>query len=229
MREIKLLLPLILVLFVSTSLLAQFSVGFKTVPLVPNGSQLTGTFENVTAGKDSKDYIGYSSFVNFGVDFGYSFQENVSLYTGVEFKSLGYKDIDVFEIFSMDYLEVPLFFRYSKGNKTKFFTQIGASLKILTTANHEYRIAGVIYNDEVKDIYSSIVCVGNFGFGVIRELSDNLFLNAEWRFGYDLTQTVKKNDDVFFNSNETWNFFDTHLLQSAITIGVAYKFKSTNR
>ena len=86
---------------------AQVSVGVKTVPLIPNGSSLTGTFENKTANKGSDDYQGYLPIINFGITIDYFFQNPFSLHTELNYKVQGYQDIGEFEIFDLEYIEIP--------------------------------------------------------------------------------------------------------------------------
>ena len=227
--NIKLFFIFVLLLIMKNTVNAQVSVGVKTVPLIPNGSSLTGTFENKTANKGSDDYRGYLPIINFGITIDYFFQNPFSLHTELNYKIQGYQDIAEFEIFALNYIEIPLLFRYQRGDNIKFFIQAGPSLKFLSQATHDYRKQNVKYKSTITDIYSSSVLVGNLGLGISYEISERMTLNSEFRFGYDLTQTVKSADNVLLDSGDTWTFNNTHLTQAAITIGVSYKLKSTNR
>lgn len=228
MKKNLLLLAFLLSAAVSTSLMAQISVGFKAAPLVLNSSKMVGTYENITDGKTAEDYDAYSPLLNLGITLKYTYENSFSLASEFTYKMQGFQDKSEEKEFKLDYIEIPLLAGYSYGDKTKIFVQAGPSVKFLTRAKYS---SPDIYNTDIKSsmtLFKPVVLVANLGFGISRQINESISLNAEYRIGYDLTRTVgdtSDNDTDYYGTKhiqgDKWTFSNAHLVQSALTIGVS--------
>jgi len=224
----------------SSSLMAQLSVGFKTSPFALNTSKMVGTYETIGLDgvtKTADDFDAYSPLINMGLTAKYHFENSFTLASEFTYKMQGFQDESESDIFKLDYIEIPVLagYDFALGEKTQLFVQVGPSLKFLARADHEYiNSQGETEDDDLKEaltLFKPAVLVANAGIGISRQITDLISLNLEYRFGYDLTNvTGDTTDDDSDNDYEgdkviagdTWSFQSTHLVQSALTIGIAF-------
>jgi len=236
----NLLLAVLIFSALSSSMMAQLSVGFKTSPFALNTSKMVGTYETTKnldgSIRTADDFDAYSPLINMGFTAKYQFENSVTLATEFTYKMQGFQDEDESDIFKLDYIEIPLLAGYSFGDKTKLFVQAGPSVKFLTRAEYEFiNSDGETDDNDLKSalvLFKPTVLVANAGIGISRQISDLISINAEYRFGYDLTNVTGDtyDDDSDYEGEKTisgneWNFESTHLVQSALTIGVTFTFR----
>lgn len=135
---------------------AQISAGLKAGL---NISQVKFAFDNESETSDMAVGIQAGGFVNFLVSETFSFQPEL-LFSRFGGKQSEYVDDigeDVVQIFKVDYLSMPLMFKFKAG--PEFNLQFGPEVGILVGANVKAEVMGQSVTVDAKDLFNTI----NFG------------------------------------------------------------------
>jgi hypothetical protein len=187
------------------------------------------------------DYVPtYSS--SFGLDVGYSFNENIGIYTGYWFTDLGqdyedsYNGSDWERKLTLKYSMIPVMLKFN-GTKSKVNFLGGAGILIanLNEAEQEWlrdgnTFTGVINNpitgetfnlgeSDVTDRFASSDIFINLEVGARFLFGEKLFLDAGLNFGYGLSDI---NDEDWQIENNDGNYDPSHNAFVGLRIGLAY-------
>ena len=223
----KTLLIFCFLVFTTSLVFSQLSIGVKTNPIFFNGSYIQGNYGNNSMGTTEDDYVGLFAFPNFGVLLNYEVGRNFAVQTEFNFKQQGVsQNKDKFEQINLSYFEIPLLIQYKGNSNPSLFLNAGPSIKVKTKAQYSYKFEdgenGRKYCN-ANDAFNSLVLTGNIGGGASFRLTNSLSVTGEMRVGYDLTQTAKKTESVKLSSLDDWYFNRTNILQVAGLIGLVYK------
>jgi len=182
--------------------------------------------------------IGGGANANIGFDF----SKHVGLKIEVGFERLGqtYKD-DLFNDttytrnVSLNYLEVPLLFKYrTSGKIVRFCVLAGPQFNFLMSAKQKYYKYGKIDTDyifdkddkpvkigeeTITDRYTSLDILGRLDLGVDITLVKNLFLNAGLTMAYGFLDVNATNMRI---ADHTGNYNASHNILVGINFGINY-------
>lgn len=190
---------------------------------------------------DYKSTFGMAGCANIGFDF----NKHLGLVLQVGYSGLGQsytdniKDTTYARDIRLNYLQVPLMFKFRTGGKVaRFYLMVGPQLNYLFSAKQTYYKGGAttddqIYNpvtqkwtkigeETITDRYNSIDVMGRLDLGMEISLLKNLYLNGGLSFAYGLLD-VNASDwqikDSSGNYNPSNNFF------GGFHVGINYCFE----
>ncbi len=176
------------------------------------------------------------------VNIGFDFSKHAGLKLEIGFAKLGqkyednYKDTAYTRNVKLNYLQIPLMFKYrTGGEKAQFYLMAGPQFNILTSATQEYLKGGKIFNDPVSgewaepqtygqesitDRYNSLDILGRLDIGTDITLASNLFLNIGLSLGYGLMDI---NADDWQIKDHTGNYNASHTIYGGLNLGLNYR------
>lgn len=192
--------------------------------------------------------VEYAPKIGYAVSFnlGYNFTENISVMTELQYSLQGqkYKDkqtiddikYEVKRDINLRYLNIPLFFKYSFGDKdTKFRFLIGPQIGFLMEATQDYtrdgNILGTVIIDldgkpfvtdasEITDRFESMDIGIALDVGADTHLSDQWFISGGFRGNYgftDINAAPYRLEDIDGEYTPSHNFW------GGLYIGINYK------
>lgn len=178
----KKLLFIVAVLAISMSSFAQVTYGVKAGVNFANG---TGDdFEDA----DMRTSILFGGFAKFSLSETFAFQPEL-LYSGQGAKaSYTEEGVDVDETLKMDYLNIPLMFKYYAGGG--FNIQAGPQIGFLLSAKTKLEAGGESVDIDVKDELKGLDLGLNLGLGYDLESG----IGIDLRYGLGLSNVVDYDD-----------------------------------
>lgn len=188
---------------------------------------------------DYKLTFGFSGNVNLGFDF----SKNFGIKTEIGYAMLGqdYKDevndTTVTRKVNLNYLQVPLLFKYSTGSDlVRFYLLVGPQFNFLLSADQEYLKNSIsteeeVYNpflkkpvkigeETITDRYNDLDIFARIDFGIDISVIDNLIINAGISMGYGLTDI---NADDWKMDDVDGNYNPAHNIYGGFNVGICYK------
>ncbi|MEI7896625.1 MAG: porin family protein [bacterium] len=195
---------IITMIICTSSLMAQKQLYFG---LAGTGLSSTFTNQNNYGQEFEMDYkvtFGGSGNVNIGFDF----SNHAGLKIEAGYSKLGqnytdtYKDTVYTRDVQLNYMQLPLMFKFRTGGKAKFYVMAGPQFNFLLSAKQKYYKQGVIDTDSIynpinnkkikigeetiTDRYSSFDVMARLDLGVDILLGKNFFLNVGLTMAYGL-------------------------------------------
>ncbi|HNY03963.1 MAG TPA: outer membrane beta-barrel protein [Bacteroidales bacterium] len=186
---------------------------------------------------DYKMTLGGAGNINAGFDF----NNHIGLKLEIGFAKLGqkyddnYKDTAYTRNVKLNYLQIPILFKYRTGGKVaRFYLMAGPQFNILTSGSQEYLKGGTIFNDPVagewsepqtygqetiSDRYSKLDVIGRLDFGTDISLATNLYLNFGLTLGYGL---MDLNASDWQLKDHTGNYNPSHNIYGGVNLGINY-------
>ena len=189
---------------------------------------------------DYKVPFGGSGNLNIGFDF----NNHVGLKLEIGYTKLGQKYTDNVtnvikdSAFSrnikLNYLQVPLLFKYRSGGNTKLYLMVGPQFNILLSANQDYTLNGALYDttktnlanqkfvvgqSSIKERFSTLDIMARIDFGVDIALAKNLYLNAGLTLAYGLLDI---NASDWRIKDHTGTYHASHNGYGGINVGISY-------
>jgi hypothetical protein len=188
---------------------------------------------------DYKVTFGGSGNVNMGFDF----NNHMGLKLEIGFAKLGqnyqdtYKDTVYSRNIKLNYLQIPLMFKYRTGSDVvKFYVMAGPQFNILLSASQKY-LKNEDYFDEpvtpenwtkpivigektITDRYNSLDIMGRLDVGVDIAVTSNLFLNVGMTMAYGFMDINATDWQIPDHSSNTYN--PSHNIYGGINFGINY-------
>ena len=227
----------IAMLFLSGSLMSQKQLYFG---LSGTGLSSVITNQNNYGLPFEMDYsvtFGGSGNVNVGFDFNSHF----GLKLEIGFAKLGqkykdnYKDTVYTRNIKMNYLQIPLMFKYrTGGDVAKFYVMAGPQFNLLLSASQEYLKNESFYDDPVPgnwpkpikigestitDRFNSLDIMGRLDLGVDIKVATNLCLNVGLTMAYGFTDINATDWQI---KDHTGNYSPSHNIYGGINFGINY-------
>jgi hypothetical protein len=238
----KKILSLVILVFILTagSAFSQKRLSFG----VTGTGMYTGFTNQNHYGLTDMDYkatFGMAGCANIGFDF----NKHLGLMLQIGYSGLGqsYKDVikdtNYTRDIRMNYLQVPLMFKFRTGGSViRFFVMAGPQLNYLLSATQTYYKNGEIPKNEIynpflnkkvkiaeetiTDRYNSIDIMGRLDLGVEISLIKNLYLNGGFSFAYGFTD-INASDWQIKDTNGKYN--PTHNFFGGFHVGINYCFQ----
>lgn len=239
----KIVLSLALVLLFAAS---GFSQKGKQVEVGLGGGFYSVWVQNMNA-YGSKQFENY--FPKFGgagiFSLGYHFTENIAVRTELGLTSQGQKydkivqggsEVDSERNLMLQYLNIPLFFKYAIGaDNTRFRFMVGPHMGLLLKAEQEWTRQGEPWEEirtnpvteeeydvaaeDITDRFNNTTFGITLDFGTDIGISDQFYLNAGMRLSYDFGDINADDWQIshfYDEDNQSRNFF------GGITVGINY-------
>jgi opacity protein-like surface antigen len=181
--------------------------------------------------------MGGSGNVNIGFDF----NKNLGLKMEIGWAKLGqkysdtYKDTVYTRNVKLNYLQIPLLFKFrAGGDVAKFYLNVGPQFNILLSASQKYykndsifTESGINWNkptligeETITDRYNTLDIMARLDLGVDINLTQNLFLNLGFVFAYGLMDINATDWQIPDYSSNTYNA--SHNAYGGFNIGINY-------
>ncbi len=187
---------------------------------------------------DYKLAFGTSANVNIGFDF----SKHAGLKLEIGYAKLGqkyqdtYKDTTYTRDINLNYLQIPLLFKYrTGGNVAKFYLMVGPQFNFLLSATQKYYKYDEIFSENftptgitkpiligqetITDRYNSFDIMGRLDLGVDIIIVKHLLLNIGVTMAYGFTDI---NATDFQIKDHTGNYNPSHNAYAGFNVGVNY-------
>jgi hypothetical protein len=230
---------LLFVIFLSAGTLVaqkQFYFGLAGTGL---NSWITNQNNYGYTNMDEKVKIGGSGNAIIGFDF----NQHIGLKMEIGYANLGQKysdkineDTTYNRIVNLNYLQIPLMFKYRTGGEVvKFFVMAGPQINLLLSANQKYTgqetfDTDSLYNPKdhkpyliseqtITDRYTSLDIMARIDLGVDINITKSLFLNVGLTMAYGLLDINAENWRI---EDTSGNYNPSHNLYGGINFGISY-------
>jgi hypothetical protein len=179
------------------------------------------------------------------INAGFEFNKHLGIKLEIGYSKMGqnYKDQIGDSTYTrkikMNYLQIPLLFKYRTGGEVaKFYFLVGPQFNLLLSANQKYLRNDtpemgeinnpntnkpiVIGESDIKDRYTSYDIMGRIDVGVDIEFTKNLFMNVGLTMAYgfmDINATDWRINDKDGNYNASHNIY------GGFNVGINYRFE----
>jgi hypothetical protein len=174
---------------------------------------------------------------------GFDFSKNIGLKLEIGYAKLGqmyedtYKDTIYTRNIKLNYLQIPLMFKYrTDGEVARFFVAAGPQFNLLLSASQEYFKHDSVFThngvpnwnkpteigeSSITDRYNSLDIMGRLDFGVDITVAQNLFLNVGVTMAYGFMD-INASDYQNPVNNPTYTYHPSHNLYGGINFGISY-------
>ncbi|MFZ4520440.1 MAG: porin family protein [Bacteroidales bacterium] len=204
----------------------------------------TGLSSVITNQNNYGQYFEMDYKVTFGgsgnVNIGFDFNKHIGLKLELGFAKLGqkYEDTHGDTLYTrnvkLNYLQIPLMFKYRTGGTAQFYVMAGIQLDMLLSAKQKYIQSDSMYFKTLADLknnpynvgeetittrYSSMDVMGRLDLGVDIHVASNIFLNVGLTMAYGLTDI---NAEDFRIKDHTGNYNPSHNIYGGLNVGINY-------
>jgi hypothetical protein len=188
---------------------------------------------------DTKTTFGGSGNANIGFDF----NKHIGLKLEIGYAKLGqsytdtYKDTAYTRNISLNYLQVPILFKYRTGGKVaSFYILVGPQFDFLLSATQKYNKHDAMFDVDfppsklpknivvgestITNRFSSMDIFARLDLGADINLGDHLFLNIGLSLAYGLTDINASDYRIPNYSSNTYNA--SHNVYGGINLGINY-------
>ncbi len=228
MKKANFILVILIVLNIS-SVFGQITVGVKANPIFGNASRILGDYGNQTFGTTQDDYSGIMALPSVGISLGYELNRYWEVKTELFYGFQGIKQTkEPFENIYISYIELPVLFQWKTNTKLSWFVNSGAVIKARLKAVNSYHLPNkknktITKETNVNESFHPFVLALSLGTGITYPFTEKIYLSAEWRWSYDITQVAKKGSNLTLSNNK-WYFNNSHILHANLFVGVHYRF-----
>ncbi|NOR87301.1 MAG: outer membrane beta-barrel protein [Bacteroidales bacterium] len=178
----------------------------------------------------------------FGFDVGYNFNDQMGVYSGLSFMTLGQDYIDSYDdsewerTLRFKYQVIPIMFKFSSSENTvNFIGGIGILFAMMKEAEQTWTQDGASYHEtfvnpitgddfdmgatDVTDRFEKNDIILNLELGARIFIMDELYVDATVNFGYGV-KDINNSDWHIPNTDDTYNA--SHNAYGGFKVGVAY-------
>lgn len=173
---------------------------------------------------------------------GFDFNNHMGLKLEIGWAKLGqkydktYNDTTYTRNVKLNYLQIPLLFKYRTGGEVaKFYVMAGPQFNLLLSASQKYYKNEVIFNDSITqpnwnqpvligestitDRYNSLDIMGRLDLGVDFNITANLCVNVGMTMAYGFMDINASDWQI---KDNTGNYNPSHNLYGGINFGINY-------